>query len=69
MAKTKLLRPGEIAEMFDVHVGTVRRWLSDGLIPAIRTPGGQYRIDPEEARKALESSPSAALTEQGRAAA
>lgn len=43
---TKLLKPTEVAERFDVHPNTVREWLSKGLLQSIRTPGGHYRIDP-----------------------
>ncbi len=42
----KLLRPGEVARLMDVSGSTVRRWILDGHLPSIKTPGGQYRIDP-----------------------
>jgi excisionase family DNA binding protein len=36
----------EVARLLDVHHSTVRAWVKDGKLPAIITPGGQYRIDP-----------------------
>ncbi len=45
MAKMKnYLSTGEAAAIFDVNPDTVLRWIKSGEIPAIRTPGGHYRI-------------------------
>lgn len=41
----KYLTTGEAAAIFDVDPDTVLRWIKSGEIPAIRTPGGHYRID------------------------
>jgi excisionase family DNA binding protein len=41
-----LLRPAEVARLLNVSGSTVRRWIIDGHLPSIKTPGGQYRIDP-----------------------
>jgi excisionase family DNA binding protein len=38
-----LLTAGQVAEIFSVHTATVSRWGKAGRIPAIQTPGGQYR--------------------------
>jgi excisionase family DNA binding protein len=38
------LTTGEAAAIFDVDPDTVLRWIKSGEIPAIRTPGGHYRI-------------------------
>ncbi len=46
MAKVKnYLTTGEAAAIFDVDPDTVLRWIKSGEIPAIRTPGGHYRIN------------------------
>jgi excisionase family DNA binding protein len=46
MAKVKnYLTTGEAAAIFDVDPDTVLRWIKSGDIPAIRTPGGHYRIN------------------------
>jgi excisionase family DNA binding protein len=42
----KLLKPTEVAEKMRVSSGTVRRWIIGGYLPSIKTPKGQYRIDP-----------------------
>jgi len=39
------LTTGEAASIFDVDPDTVLRWIKSGEIPAIRTPGGHYRIN------------------------
>ena len=45
MARVKnYLTTGEAAAIFDVDSDTVLRWINAGEIPAIRTPGGHYRI-------------------------
>ena len=46
MSKIKnYITTGEAAAIFDVEPDTVLRWIKSGDIPAIRTPGGHYRIN------------------------
>jgi excisionase family DNA binding protein len=46
MVKVKnYLTTGEAAAIFDVDPDTILRWIKSGDIPAIRTPGGHYRIN------------------------
>ena len=40
----RLLRPREVATLFDVSVKTVGRWARDGRLPYIRTVGGHRRF-------------------------
>lgn len=42
-AVDELLRPCEVADLFRVDPGTVRRWSRDGKLTRIRTAGGDYR--------------------------
>jgi excisionase family DNA binding protein len=45
MVKLKdYLSTGQAAAIFSVDPDTVLRWIKSGKIPAIRTPGGHYRI-------------------------
>jgi molybdopterin-binding protein len=39
------LRPGEVADLLNVSVDTVRRWCDDGRLTTRRTAGGQRVID------------------------
>ena len=41
--KDLLLKPKEVAQLFQVHAVTLRRWDNEGKLKAIRTPGGQRR--------------------------
>jgi len=43
----------ELAILCRVHVSTVRRWISNGSLSAIRLPGGYYRIPAEEFDESL----------------
>ena len=46
MRKSKnYITTGEAAAIFDIAPDTVLRWIKSGDIPAIRTPGGHYRIN------------------------
>src|SRR3954452_1387959 len=36
---------GQAAELLGVSPDTVRRWMDSGQIPAVRTKGGQRRVD------------------------
>ena len=47
-----LLSVSAAAERLGVHVGTIRRWTDEGLLPEVRTPGGHRRI-PSEAVERL----------------
>lgn len=45
-----LLRPSELARIWELHPKTVYLWIREGKLPAFRTPGAQYRIRSEDAR-------------------
>jgi excisionase family DNA binding protein len=56
MATGSLLTPRTIAERLSVHPHTVRRWLAEGRMASVRTPGGQYRVDSAELERLAKSS-------------
>ena len=37
-----LYRVGQVAEMFDVHPNTVRKWVRENILSAIKLPGSNY---------------------------
>jgi excisionase family DNA binding protein len=43
-----LLRPSQLARFWELHPKTVVQWIHDGKLPAIRTPGGQWRVRPSD---------------------
>ena len=45
-----LLRPSELARMWELHPKTVYAWIREGKLPAIKTPGAQYRVRSDDAR-------------------
>jgi len=40
----ELLSTRQVANTFQVSVSSVSRWVRDGLLPAVRTPGGRIRV-------------------------
>jgi excisionase family DNA binding protein len=50
----RLLRTSEVAELFSVSSRTVREWARRGLLPTIRTPGGQHRFPERPVRELLQ---------------
>jgi excisionase family DNA binding protein len=42
---TDYIKPNEAAQMLGVSRESIRRYVDAGLIDAIKTPGGQRRID------------------------
>lgn len=44
----RLLTARDVAELVGVHVETVLRWVRQGLIPAVRLPGGAIRFRHDE---------------------
>ena len=49
---TALLSTGEVARLFGVSPSTVTRWAREGILKAVRTPGGHFRFREAEARRA-----------------
>src|SRR5947207_1817196 len=45
-----LLRPSELARVWELHPKTVYLLIRDGRLPAIKTPGAQYRVRTDDAR-------------------
>ncbi len=44
----------ELARVCRVHIATVRRWIADGKVQAIRLPGGAFRITQAEVSRMRE---------------
>jgi excisionase family DNA binding protein len=40
----ELLTVAEVAAQTRCHEKTVREWIRSGVLPAIRLPGGRYRV-------------------------
>jgi excisionase family DNA binding protein len=49
-----LLRPSELARIWELHPKTVVLWIREGKLPALRTPGAQYRVRTDDAREYCE---------------
>ncbi len=47
------LRINEAAELLEVHENTVRRWITDGKLVGVTTPGNQKRVRTESVRRYL----------------
>lgn len=45
-----LLRPSELARVWELHPKTVYAWIKEGKLPAIKTPGAQYRLRGDDVR-------------------
>lgn len=56
-----LLRPSELARLWELHPKTVYLWIREGKLPALRTPGAQYRVRTEDARAYCEKNDLPAL--------
>jgi excisionase family DNA binding protein len=54
--KPKILTTAEVAAIFRVDAKTVGRWVAEGRLSAIRTPGGQYRFARHEIEQMLRRS-------------
>ena len=50
-----MFRVGEAAKLLSVHHTTIRRWIQEGKLQAIRTLGGHYRIPRGEVERILEA--------------
>lgn len=50
MQASPLLRPSQLARFWELHPKTVYLWIRDGRLPAVRTPGDQFRLRVEDVR-------------------
>lgn len=50
---TDYILPGEAADLLGVTRDTIRRYVDQGLIEGIKTPGGQRRIDRQSIQQIL----------------
>jgi excisionase family DNA binding protein len=50
---TDYILPGEAADLLGVTRDTIRRYVDQGLLEGIKTPGGQRRIDRQSIEAAL----------------
>lgn len=50
MDADRLLKPGEVADLFRVHVKTVKNWVRAGRLTSHPTPGGHHRFRESEVR-------------------
>jgi excisionase family DNA binding protein len=41
------LKTSELAERLGVGTGTIRRWVRQGLLPALHLPNGRFAFDPD----------------------
>ncbi|WP_082166743.1 helix-turn-helix domain-containing protein [Nocardiopsis sp. RV163] len=48
-----LLTVAEVGDLFRVDPRTVNRWVAQGRVPVVRTPGGHLRLDLAEVRRLL----------------
>lgn len=48
-----LLTVEQVAQRWQVHTRTVKRWIADGKLNAVRLPSGRYRIRVADAEAAL----------------
>jgi len=62
----RFVSPGRLAGLLEVRPATVRRWASEGRIPAIRLPGGQFRFNIAEVLAALEGLRNRGGVQEGR---
>jgi excisionase family DNA binding protein len=57
----RLLRPGEVAELFKVNPKTVKRWVQANKLKAIQTPGGHSRFEFDYIMDMIKNSPKVLL--------
>jgi len=53
----ELLKASDVARLLNVSGSTVRRWIEEGHLTSIRTPGGQHRITREAAEALMQAPP------------
>ncbi len=58
LPEKEMLSVREVAKLFGVSEVTVRQWLYEGKLAAIKTPTGLWRIPRSEVEKYLETKPS-----------
>lgn len=54
MEHTGFVTTGEVARRCGVQINTVKNWIQSGLLPAVRTPGGHWRIAADDFARFLQ---------------
>jgi excisionase family DNA binding protein len=54
MERDELLTAPEVAEVFGVHIDTVRGWIKAGLLGHVRLPGRSQRVPRSEVDRFLQ---------------
>jgi excisionase family DNA binding protein len=49
----RLMKPSEVAPLFNVKAATVKDWARRNKIPFVRTPGGEIRVRPSDVARLL----------------
>jgi excisionase family DNA binding protein len=57
----RLLRPGEVAEIFKVNPKTIKRWVQANKLRSITTPGGHARFEFDYIMDIIKNSPKVLL--------
>ena len=50
----RLLTVAEVSERLKVLPGSIRRYIAEGRLPALRIPGGYYRIRERDLKRFLQ---------------
>ena len=50
-----LVRPSRLARFWELHPKTLYAWIREGRLPAVRTPGQQFRLRPADVRAFAEA--------------
>lgn len=59
LLESELLKVSKVAEICDVEVGTVYKWIDRGILPAVKI-GRTVRVDAAELRRLIKGRPSTA---------
>ena len=54
-APLPLVRPSQLARFWELHPKTVYLWIREGRLPAVRTPGDQFRLRATDVRAFCEA--------------
>ncbi len=46
--RNRYVTTGEVAQVFEVSATAVKKWIQQGKLRAVRTPGGHFRITTQE---------------------
>ena len=61
----KLLTTEQVAELLQIHINVIRKWLKEGKLPGIKL-GREWRVDPQDLEAFIQAAKSGGSSDEAK---